>query len=243
MDLATRQLIKRLQDLGPEGRAKLDDEHLARIDTILAAEWHDGNDARCRREEASFEAGPLFWLTQLTKTENPQYEAQGLPFLAAFPSKSYFVPLFSEFLARHNVLFIPKSRTMMTSWAAVGFCTWAAQWKDEEAVIQTLNVDRAIHLIDYARQLVEHQAPWISERHPIDKRSVFTIRWKNGGEISAIPSGANAIRAFHPTTYVQDESAFMPEGEEALNSVTPTQAKIICISTAAPGWFGDMCSW
>lgn len=242
MELATEQLIKHLHRLGPEARAKLDDEHLALIDTLLAAEWHDQIDALCRREEASFEVGPLFWLTKLTRTENPQYEAQGLPFLAGFPAKSYFIPLFSEFLARREMLAIPKSRTMMTSWAAVGFCTWAAQWKDEEAVIQTLNIDRAMHLIDYARQLVEHQDPWLAERHPIEKRSAFTIRWKSGGEVSAIPSGANAIRAFHPTTYVQDESAFMPEGEEALNAVKPTLARIICISTAAPGWFGDMCS-
>jgi hypothetical protein len=28
-------------------------------------------DALCRQESASFEAGPLLWLTRYTKTENP----------------------------------------------------------------------------------------------------------------------------------------------------------------------------
>ena len=59
---------------------------------------------------------------------------------------------------------------------------------------------------------------------------------------TAIPSGFEKIRAFHPTRYIQDESAFMPEGEECLNSVLPTGAFIICISTAKVGWFADQYS-
>jgi len=96
----------------------LDDEQLFRIEGALSAARYDEIDALCRQEVASFEAGPLLWLTRWTKTENPQYEDQGVPFLAPFPTKSYFVPLFGAFLARHEQLYIPKSRTMMTSWAA-----------------------------------------------------------------------------------------------------------------------------
>ncbi len=53
---------------------------------------------RCSQEIASFDAGPLFWLTNLTKTENPKHAAQGLPYKNPFPKKGYFVPLFSAFL-------------------------------------------------------------------------------------------------------------------------------------------------
>jgi hypothetical protein len=60
--------------------------------------------------------------------------------------------------------------------------------------------------------------------------------------VAAIPSGADKIRAFHPTTYVQDESAFMVEGEEALGAVMPTGAYVICISSAQAGWYGDQCT-
>ncbi len=241
MDLATQELIKRLQQLGPEGRAQLDDEQLFRIEGALTAARYDEIDALCRQEVASFDAGPLFWLTRYTKTENPQYEDQGLPFLAPFPSKSYFVPLFGAFLARHEQLYIPKSRTMMTSWAAAAFSTWSAQWKREEIVIQTLNEDKALHLIDYASQLMKYQDPGLSRLHPIKKQNAFSIVWEHGGAVDAVPGGADAIRSFHPSLFLQDEAAHIPEGEESLNAVIPTKARIISISTAAPGWFGDAC--
>lgn len=169
--------------------------------------------------------GPLYWLTTHTKTENPQYEAQGLPFLAPFPKKDYFVHLFRAFLAKYRpALFIPKSRTMLSSWSALGYATWAAQFRREETVVQTLSEDRAAHLIDYARQLWDNQEEFLKQRHPLVRRSAFSLVWEGGGEVSAIPSGADKIRAFHPTTCIQDESAFMVEGEEALNAVLPTGA-------------------
>ena len=36
------------------------------------------------------------------------------------------------------------------------FATWSAQWKQEETVIQTMNEDKALHLIDYASQLLKY---------------------------------------------------------------------------------------
>lgn len=179
-------------------------------------------DARCAEQVADFDNGPLYWLTQLTLTENPQYEAQGVPFLASFPRKEYFVHVFKAFLAKYRpALFIPKSRTMMTSWAAMGFATWSAQWHREETVVQTLPEDRAAHLIDYARQLYDNQDEFLKQRLPLVRRSAFSLMWE-GGEVAAIPSGADKIRSFHPTRYIQDESAFMVEGEEALCAVIPT---------------------
>jgi len=63
----------------------LDPEILAEIDSTFDGMVYERHDELCRREVASFDAGPLYWLTHLTKTENPQYEAQGLPLLAPFP--------------------------------------------------------------------------------------------------------------------------------------------------------------
>jgi len=242
MDLATQELIRRLHQLGPSGRAQLDDDQLARIDDALRAAKYDEIDALCRREEASFDCGPLLWLTRYTKTENPQYREQGLPFLAGFPRKSYFVPLFGAFLARHKQLFIPKSRTMMTSWAAAGFATWLGQWKQEETVIQTLNEDKALHLIDYASQLLRYQDPGLARLYPIKKQNNFSIVWEHGGAVDAVPGGADAIRSFHPALFIQDEAAHIVEGEESLNAVIPSQARIISITTAAPSWFENICS-
>jgi hypothetical protein len=241
MNLATQELIKRLHRLGPQRRAELDEEQVRRIEGELIAARYDEIDAQCSQEKASFECGPLLWLTRHTKTENPQYEQQGVPFLAGFPRKSYFVPLFEAFLAHYPQLYIPKSRTMMTSWAAAGFATWAGQWKREETVIQTMNEDKALHLIDYASQLLRYQEPGLSRLHPIRKQNAFSIVWEHGGAVDAVPGGANAIRSFHPSLFIQDEAAHIPEGEESLNAVIPSQARIISISTASAGWFGDAC--
>ena len=128
---------------------------------------------------------------------------------------------------------------MMTSWSAAAYAAWAAQWKAEETVIQCVNEDKALHLIDYVRQLMDYQEPWLSDRHPVAKEKRVRNILEGRGRSLCNPRGANAIRAFHPTTYIQDESAFMAEGEQALAAAIPTGAKIICVSTAAPGWFGE----
>jgi hypothetical protein len=230
-----------LSQLTPAVVERLDDDTVTRLASYVRRTRQDKIDARCAEEVASFEAGPLFFGTQLTATENPQHEAQGLPFLGPFPRKSYFVPLFQEFLAKHHCLFIPKSRTLMTSWGAMLFSTWRAQFYREEIVVQTANEDKCAHLIDYVRQLWDNQEDWLKQRHPLIRRSIYAIAWAGGGEVASIPSGPDKIRAFHPTWYIQDESAFLPEGEECLSAVLPSGARIICISSAAPGWFGDQC--
>jgi hypothetical protein len=240
-NLAIAELTERVRHLSRRERLKLEPEKLAQIARVLTSAKNWAIDALCRQEVASFDRGPLLWLTRYTKTENPQYEQQGVPFLAGFPHKSYFVPLFEAFLARYQQLYIPKSRTMMTSWAAAAFATWSAQWKKEETVIQTMNEDKALHLIDYASQLLRNQEPGLSRLHPIKKQNAFSIVWEHGGAVDAVPGGAGAIRSFHPSLFIQDEAAHIPEGEESINAVVPSGARIISISTAAPGWFGDLC--
>jgi hypothetical protein len=237
----TQSLIEQLRIHQANGWKGLSEEQIEQSIVHLEYERAERIDALCRLEKSSFDCGPLAWLTRYKKTENPQYEEQGLPFLAGFPRKSYFVPLFDAFLARHRQLYIPKSRTLMTSWAAAGFATWAGQWKQEETVIQTMNEDKALHLIDYASQLLKYQEPGLSRMHPIKKQNAFSIVWEHGGAVDAVPGGANAVRSFHPSLFIQDEAAHIPEGEESLNAVIPSQARIISISTAAAGWFGDAC--
>jgi hypothetical protein len=241
MNPGIAQLTRHARSLTRQERIRQGPEKLAQIARLLTTAKNEAIDALCRQEIASFDAGPLLWLTRYTKTENPQYEPQGLPFLAGFPRKGYFVLLFAEFLARYPQLFVPKSRTMMTSWAAAGFATWSAQWKREETVIQTMNEDKALHLIDYASQLLRYQDVGLSRLHPIKKQNAFSIVWEHGGAVDAVPGGADAIRSFHPSLFIQDEAAHIPEGEESLNAVIPSMARIISISTAAPGWFGDAC--
>src|SRR6266478_2380639 len=104
-DAEIGQLVPRLS---PGARRRVLDVAHERTDRLLAS------------PVASFDAGPLLWLTKHTKTQNPNHEKQGLPYLAGFPVKSYFVPLFDAFL-REEKLLVPKTRTMLTSWSAVGY--------------------------------------------------------------------------------------------------------------------------
>jgi hypothetical protein len=235
VSLAIQELASRIERLSREDLLLLSPEDAAQLDWTL-------QDARCAEPVASFESGPLYWLTNLTKTCNPQYESQGLPLRAPFPRKEYFVPLFAAFLKRYERLFIPKSRTMLSSLSALGFATWDAQWNGAETLVQTLNMDRCTHFISMAREYWENQEPFLKARHPLSRNSLFEVAWKGGGSVAAIPSGVDQARGFHSTTYVQDESAFLPEGEECLAAVMPSGARIICISSAAPGWFADQCS-
>ena len=156
MATPTQSLIEQLRAHAANGWQTLSDEQLEQSFAHLQHARAERIDALCRQEKASFESGPLAWLTRWTKTENPQYEEQRVPFLAPFPAKTYFATLFEAFLQRLPQFYICKSRTMMTSWAAAAFATWSAQWKQEETVIQTMNEDKALHLIDYASQLLKY---------------------------------------------------------------------------------------
>jgi hypothetical protein len=68
------------------------------------------------------------------------------------------------------------------------------------------------------------------------------IGWADGGEVFGIPKGANKTRMYHPTMYVMDEAAFLPEAQECYDAAHPVAAQIIAISSAGPGWFGNECS-
>ncbi|HMK21299.1 MAG TPA: hypothetical protein VK466_03145 [Terriglobales bacterium] len=235
MSLAIQELASRIRQLSREELLSLTPDDAAQLDWTL-------EDARCAEAVASFDAGPLFWLTTLTKTENPQYQEMKAPFLAPFPKKSYFVPLFDAFLSRPKQLYIAKSRSMMTSWSAAGYAAWAAQWRQEETLIQTLSQEKAEHIIDYVWQLWSNQEDWLKERHPIERRSLLTVAWKGGGEVAGVAAGADKVRSYHSSTYILDEAAHVVEGEQCINAVLPSGANIICISTAKAGWFGDAVS-
>jgi hypothetical protein len=68
------------------------------------------------------------------------------------------------------------------------------------------------------------------------------MEWADGGRIFGIPKGEHKVRMWHPTIYVMDEAAFLPEAEQCYNAAHPVAKQIIAISSAGPGWFGDECS-
>ena len=209
----------------------------------LLAEANQRTDRLLARPVASFDAGPLCWLTKHTKTQNPNHEKQGLPYLSGFPRKSYFVPLFDSFLTK-ELLLIPKTRTMLTSWAAVGYATYRAQWHNWDCIIQSCSQDKVLEVTDYAAQLWSNQPAWLRARYPLATKVPLTseLQFSSGGRVKAIPGGAEKIRTFHPTLVIFDEFSYMPDAEDCWNAAKPACQQMIGIGTAHPGWMADQCS-
>ena len=240
---SSANLIEQIRQLSPAQLASLDDDTLAEVEFAVNEVYEEKTDSLCADKVASFAAGPLYWLTQHTKTENPKWEEQGVPYKAPFPQRGYFVPLFDAFL-KSNRLFIPKSRELMTSWCAVGYAVWRAQWFKWDFILQTGSLGKVVELISYAAQLYRNQPEWLKARHPLSRREPTQqeLSFADGGRVLAIPSGSDKIRLYHPTGYILDEAAFQPEAEECFNTAQPVAQQIIAISTAAPGFFADQCA-
>ncbi len=254
MDLASQELIKRLHQLGPKGRAGLGDGEVALIqDLLTAAEW-DEIEERCAQKVASFEAGPLLWATRHTRTSNPQYQSQGRAFHEPLPAKSYFLPLFEAFLELERrrkdnpghaaSLFICKSRECFGSWACAIYATWYAQWHRAEVMIQTDREEKAKALVSYCKTLYTQQDEQLRARHPLaQESSALLIEWKTGGRISGIPSGDSQWRMYHGTLGIFDEAAFLPGFQSAFDAAMPVTEQLIALSTAGTdSFFADMCS-
>ena len=220
-----------MQHLSRNSLARLDENELSDLEAAL----FDEVDRKCREN-------PLYWLQEWTATENPKHEMQGLRYKQPFPKKSYFRPLFDAF--RNSArLFIPKTREMLTSWCVMGDSAHKAQWEHWFVVVQTDSEKKCEELVHYVRILYENQPDWLRERHPLSSEGSKTnIQWESGGRVLAIPSGVHKIRLYHPTRYVMDEAAFLPEAEQCFNTALPVSQQIIAISSAGPGWFGDECS-
>ena len=203
------------------------------LSNLLSRRW-DIKDERSKRN-------PLYWAQNWTKTENPHYLQQGLAYRAPFPRKSYFEPLFQA-LSSETRIFIPKTREMLTSWAVMVWATHRAQWFKAEVIVQTDSEEKAKQLVGYAECLYRNQEGWLRERHALaTEASQLSLEWKDGGRVFGIPKGEHKIRMFHPTVYIMDEAAFLPEAEQCYNAASPVAKQIIAISSAGPGWFGDQC--
>ena len=50
------------------------------------------------------------------------------------------------------------------------------------------------------------------------------------------------MRQFHPTIMVFDEAAHLEQFEASFGAAFGVAKQLICVSSAAPGWFADVCS-
>lgn len=183
----------------------------------------------------------LHWLQHWTATEDDHWLEKGTHPEAPFPDKPYFAPILEAF-QQDSVVFVPKSREMMTSWLACGFIAWMVRWHPQLTwVLQTVKEKKAAKLVNYCRILLANQPAWMRAGNVVVSDNTMELTVAQGGSILGIPGGADQIRMHHPYGYLMDEAAHLPESEACYNVAKPVVKKLIAISTAAPGWFGRMC--
>ncbi len=195
-----------------------------------------------RRLDEHCAADPMYWLQNHTRTENEKYLEQGLPFRQCFPRKKY-LEVVMGYMMTEKRLFIAKSREMMASWLTMARCVYEGQWRPGSlTLIQTEKEDKVKTLIRYCSILVHNQDDWLKEQHPLASETTTELRWKNRSRIIGVPKGEHQVRLYHPSLYVIDEAAFLPEFKECYNAAHPVAGQIIAISSAAPGAFAELCS-
>ena len=108
--------------------------------------------------------------------------------------------------------------------------------KDEpERVLIIANKrDTAIEMANKVRGFLEQWPEWINVGFSPDKNSESRFRLKNGCEVKAVATSADALRGYTPTILIFDEASYIEAGEDfwaASMASLSTGGKIILIST------------
>ena len=188
---------------------------------------------------------PIFWLMRTTKTMDSQFPQD--PF-RPFPQKVY-LKYVMDYLTYgpSKIKYLPKSRTMMMSWLVSAYSAhFGFTHPASCTVFQSADEDRAIHDVEYVKTLWEQTEPEIRARWPVNKppdaQPAHEFKLKNRSRWVALTGNPEKIRSEHPTMVVYDEAAIWDEFETGLNvGIGSNPLQIICLSSAKPGYFADVC--
>jgi hypothetical protein len=190
-------------------------------------------------ELASAVVDSLTWMCKWTKTRDDQDQQR--PY-KPLPNKPYFHVLHADWLCE-RVLYVEKSRSMITSWWAAGEALHQVMThQPSKAIFWAQDEDRAVVLRDYVWTLYEQQAQVLRDLYPVPrpriKQSYDKMQLTAGGLLIALPGkDPDKIRSEHPTLLVMDEANFIENGGEAFDVALASRVpKVVLISTAAPSW-------
>ncbi len=150
-----------------------------------------------------------------------------------------------DVLENERETWIEKSRTMMCSWLVAAWAAHKAFTRPATCVVfQSQDEDRAVHDVEYCKVLWEQSDDMLRDEweldKQLDKQSYHEFSLKNGSKMVALPGDPGKIRSEHPTIVVLDEAAHIERGEESYNVAAGTRTPyLVCLSSAAPGWFRD----
>ena len=189
---------------------------------------------------AEWDAGPMYWFTGFTKTEDSHALAKGTPFKAPFPKKEMYRIATQYFLAE-RVLLVPKSREIGASWLFCALVTWYAIFHNAFWIVQSGKQSKSEELISYCRILYSNQEAFLQKRNPVTTDNSLELRFQNGGRILGVAAGVDQVRTFHPFGVLFDEAAFIEGFAESFDAVSPVAKKIVALSTDELGPFHNLC--
>ena len=146
------------------------------------------------------------WLRKWTKT----WDEQDLenPF-KPFPEWPYF-DFLSGLFQKEEMLFVPKSRTVMATWWGVAECLhFVMTHGPATCIFWCPDEDRAVKCIKYCKVLYEQQDEELKKIYPpakpLDQQAVFRFELEDGGWLQALPGkNPDKIRSEHPTIVMVD---------------------------------------
>lgn len=183
---------------------------------------------------------PDFWMQHCTKTKDEQDSEHTFK---PFPDREYFRYL-THMANTNPVLAVEKSRTMMVTWWASGYCLHHIMTHPgARAIFWAQDERRALKLREYAWVLWEQQDPALKDLFPVlrpkERQSFDRIELRDGGIGLAIPGkDPDVIRSEHPSIVMMDEACFIENGAEAFDvAISSRVPKVLVVSSAAPSWF------
>ena len=189
-------------------------------------------------EVASAIVDSLIWLNRWTRTRDDQDSDRPFKHL-----DRPYLKLMHETWLRESILYVEKSRSMVTSWWGTAEAVHHVMTRQPaKAIFWAQDEDRALVLRDYAWTLYEQQSSVLQKMFPVlrprIKQSYDRLEFADGGICLALPGkDPDKIRSEHPTILVMDECCFIENGGEAFDVALASRVpKVLLISTAAPSW-------
>jgi hypothetical protein len=182
-------------------------------------------------------------------------EENAMPYFTELPTDRvwtlfpYHKPIISTWL-REKIVFIEKSRDIMTTWLTVAMYAWDTLFhKNRENIFQSDDSTKTADLVRRAFFIWENQPAFLKNVQP----AIYNVGQTRSGildvpglksNIFGFPAGADQVRQFHPSGVFQDEAAFQPKAQDSFMAVKPAiQAggRFTAVSSANPGWFMQAC--
>lgn len=172
-----------------------------------------------------------------------------MPTVRPFTIFPYTEPLTRQWL-RQKIMFIEKSRDMVTTWWTVAMYTWDTLFhQNRENIFQSDDSTKTLDLVERAFFIWDNQPAFLKEVHPA---TITSGQTRSGilrvpslvSTILGFPQGPDQIRQYHPSGVFVDEAAFQVEAEAAFAAVKPAigaGGRYTAVSSANPGWFMQAC--